>query len=106
MRPPAPLARVLFDEAHSQAWTTRPEVAAKMQPAHPADCSYAGAAELLRERNFAVAANLDAPLQGGVLREADVLVLAHPSDPRWERTTGAGEPRLTAGELDAIEAFV
>jgi hypothetical protein len=33
-------------------------------------------------------------------------VIAHPSEPAWERTTGVGSPRLTAAEIDAIEAFV
>ena len=45
------LARVLFDESHSEAWTIRPELAEQMQPAHPADSSYAIAAgELGRPR--------------------------------------------------------
>ena len=35
-----------------------------------------------------------------------MLVIAHPSDPAWERTTGTGSPRLTDAELDAIERFV
>ena len=35
-----------------------------------------------------------------------MLVIAHPSDPRWERTTGTGSPRLSFEELDAIEEFV
>ena len=36
-----PLARVLIDESHRQAWSTRPEVAAAMNPVNPADASYA-----------------------------------------------------------------
>ena len=46
--------RILVDEAHQQAWSIRPEVAARMQPAHPGDSSYAKAAELLRRRDFVV----------------------------------------------------
>src|SRR5262249_55386851 len=38
--------------------------------------------------------------------DAEVLVIAHPSDPAWERTTGSGSPRLSVEEIDAIEAFV
>ena len=34
-----PVARVLIDESHRQAWTTRPEVALRMAPANPADAS-------------------------------------------------------------------
>jgi hypothetical protein len=100
------LARVLFDEAHSEAWTIRPELARQMQPAHPGDSSYARAAAALAEREFVVAPNVDAPLTQESLRECEVLVIAHPSDPAWERTTGTGSPRLTGDELDAIEAFV
>ncbi|MBV9802781.1 MAG: hypothetical protein JO130_06305 [Solirubrobacterales bacterium] len=77
-----------------------------MQPAHPADASYARAAEALAARDFVVAPNVDQPLSAEALRGCEVLVIAHPSDPRWERTTGTGSPRLSAEELDAIEAFV
>ena len=42
-----PIARVLFDEAHGEAWTIRPERARAIQPSHPQDSSYALAAEAL-----------------------------------------------------------
>jgi hypothetical protein len=100
------MAHVLFDEAHSEAWTIRPEVASTMQPAHPGDASYARAAAALSERDFTVRANVGETLTADVLDGCAVLVLAHPSDPKWERTTGSGSPRLTAEELDAIEAWV
>ncbi|MBV8220363.1 MAG: hypothetical protein JO325_18000 [Solirubrobacterales bacterium] len=100
------LARVVFDEAHSEAWTVRPELARQMQPAHPGDASYARAAAALAERDFVVEVNADAPLGEETLAGAGVLVIAHPSDPSWERTTGSGSPRLNADELDAVEAFV
>jgi len=100
------LARVVFDEAHSEAWTARPELASQMQPAHPGDASYARAAAALAERDFVVEVNADAPLSEETLRGAGVLVIAHPSDPAWERTTGAGSARLSTDELDAVEAFV
>jgi Family of unknown function (DUF6421) len=97
---------VLFDEAHSEAWSIRPELANVMQPAHPGDASYNRAASALSERDFAVRANVDQPLSAQTLAGCDALVLAHPSDPKWERTTGTGSPQLSASELDAIEAFV
>src|SRR5438552_4662071 len=100
------LARVVFDEAHSEAWTIRPELARTMQPAHPGDSSYALAAAALLERDFEVAANVDQPLGADTLSRCDVLVIAHPSEPAWERTTGTGSPRLSAEEVDAIEGFV
>ena len=100
------LARVVFDEAHSEAWTVRPDLARQMQPAHPGDASYARAAAALAERDFVVEVNADGPLTEEALAGAGVLVIAHPSEPTWERTTGTGSPRLSADELDAIEAFV
>ena len=53
------LARVIFDEAHSEAWTIRPELARQMQPAHPGDSSYARAATALAERDFVVEVNAE-----------------------------------------------
>jgi hypothetical protein len=100
------LARVLFDESHSEAWTIRPDVARQIQPSHPADSSYARAAELLSARDFTVAAHTDGPLTAEALSVADVLVIAHPSDPKWERVVPGGSPLLGDAELDAIEGFV
>src|SRR3954464_11462123 len=99
-------ARILFDESHSQAWTIRPEVARAMQPSHPEDSSYARAADALTDRGFAVAAHAEGPLSTEALAGADVLVIAHPSDPKWERTVPSGPPALHDAELDAVEAFV
>jgi len=101
-----PIATVLFDEAHGEAWTIRPEIARAIQPSHPEDSSYALAAESLRARDLDVVAHLEGPLDATVLGTADVLVLAHPSDARWERTVPGGAPRLSGAELDAVEAFV
>ncbi|HEY1592621.1 MAG TPA: hypothetical protein VGF81_12570, partial [Solirubrobacteraceae bacterium] len=100
------VARVMFDEAHSEAWTIRAELAAAMQPAHPQDSSYAGAASALAERDFTVVPNVDQPLAAETLGGFDLLVIAHPSDPEWERTTGSGSPLLDQVEIDAIESFV
>jgi hypothetical protein len=102
-----PVARVLFDESHSESWTIRPDVARAMQPSHPADSSYARAADALRERSLAVEAVSEGPLSAELLADAGVLVIAHPSEPKWERTVpGSGSPRLSPAELDAVEAFV
>jgi len=100
------VARVLFDEAHSEAWTIRPDIAGAIQPAHPADSSYAAAATALAERDFEVAANADAKLGAELLAGVDVLVIAHPSDPKWEATVNGGSPVLAGSELNAIDAFV
>jgi hypothetical protein len=106
MAPLRPVIRVLFDESHDQAWTVRPEVAARMQPSHPADASYARAADVLRARRIEVDAHTDGRLDADVLAGADVVVLAHPSEPKWEATVGSGSPVLTGAELDALEDFV
>ncbi|MFC0041786.1 DUF6421 family protein [Actinomadura rayongensis] len=101
-----PFPRVLVDEAHGQAWSIRPDVVARMNPAHPRDSGYVEAAADLRRRGCAVAAHPAGPLTGGVLERCDVLVLAHPSDPVWERTVPGGSPKLSPDELDAVERFV
>src|SRR6266540_441802 len=100
------VARVLFDEFHSEAWTIRAEVAKEMQPTHPADSSYVTAAASLADRDFEVLPNTDRSLVRETLAGADVLVIAHPSDAKWEATTNSGKPRLADAELDAIEEFV
>ncbi|OLE36067.1 MAG: hypothetical protein AUG48_08810 [Actinobacteria bacterium 13_1_20CM_3_68_9] len=100
------VARVLFDESHSEAWTIRRELARQMQPSHPEDSSYAAAAEALASRDFEVGENTERPLTRETLAAADVLVIAHPSDPKWEATTNSRTPRLSDRELDAIEEFV
>src|SRR3954465_5157261 len=101
------IARVVFDEAHSEAWTIRPDVAREMQPSHPEDSSYARAAAALRARSFAVEPHTGGAFDATALEDAAVLVLAHPSEPKWERIIpGPGPPRLSDAEVDAIDAWV
>lgn len=102
---PAPVARVLFDESHGEAWTISAERAAALQPAHPADSSYAAAAAALASRELQVDAHREGPIDAATLAEVDVLVIAHPSEARWEKTDGRS-PVFGTGELDAIEAWV
>ncbi len=102
---PAPVARVLFDESHGEAWTISASWAAELQPAHPADSSYAEAAAALTDRELSVDAHRTGPIDAEVLAGTDVLVIAHPSEPKWEKTDGRS-PVFTAAELDAIEAWV
>ncbi|MBB6553144.1 DUF6421 family protein [Nonomuraea rubra] len=98
--------KVLFDEAHSESWTIRRELAESVNPAHPDDTSYARAAGLLRHLGHTVGVHTTGPLGPEALADQDVLVIAHPSSGTWERTTGEGSPVLTAAELDAVESFV
>ena len=62
--------------------------------------------EALASRDFEVQPNAERPLTRETLGGADVLVIAHPSDPKWEATTNSRTPRLSDRELDAIEEFV
>src|SRR5215217_3464658 len=100
------VARILFDESHSEAWTIRRELAEQMQPSHPEDSSYAIAAARLAGRDFDVLPNADRPLTRETLASADVVVIAHPSDPKWEATTKTGRPTLRDDEIDALDEYV
>ncbi|HLM30595.1 MAG TPA: DUF6421 family protein [Solirubrobacterales bacterium] len=105
---PAPpkAARVLFDESHSEAWTIRREVAAEIQPAHPEDSSLARAAAVLAGREFDVDVHAEGPLTADALAGISILVIAHPSDPKWEATVNGASPLLAPQEIEAIESFV
>lgn len=101
-----PIARVMFDESHRQAWSVRPELATLMSPANPADSGYVQAATMLDRQGFPVSVHADGPLTAEVLAGTDVLVVPHCSQDEWEATTGTGSPKFTATELDAVEQFV
>jgi hypothetical protein len=100
------IARVLFDEFHSESWTISPERAREMQPERPANSSYHHAASALAARDFSLARNVAQPLDAAALQETGVLVLPHPCDSRWERTTSHGNPALAPSEIEAIQTFV
>jgi len=103
---PRKIVRVLFDEAHSESWSISAERAREMEPERPANSSYAQAAAALAARDFIVSRHIGHPLDAERLAETDVLILPHPCDPRWERTTGQGSPVLTGQEIAAVQAFV
>jgi hypothetical protein len=100
------VAKVLFDEHHGEAWSIRPDAAARMRPSHPAAASYAAAAAALAARDFEVATSRGRPLDAVALAGVDVLVIAHPSEARWERTVGEDAPTFSPAEIAAVEAFV
>ncbi len=101
-----PLASVLVDESHRQAWSTRPEVAARMNPVNPDDAGLIRAAAALTESGMPVAAHVEGPLTAATLESVDILVLPHCATDEWETTTGVGSPVYAQQEIDAIEAFV
>ncbi|MGV1037400.1 MAG: DUF6421 family protein [Candidatus Nanopelagicales bacterium] len=100
------LARVLVDESHRQAWSTRPEVAAAINPGNPADDGYVKAAQTLTNRGLGVAVHVDGAISAETLLGVDVLVLPHCSTDDWEATIGVGSPVYSTSEIDAIDAFV
>ena len=96
----------LFDEYHSESWSVSAERARTMQPSDPANASYQRAADALTARDFTVARNIEAPLGHAQLAYADLLVLLHPCDPKWERTTSRNSPALSEAEIEAVHEFV
>ena len=97
---------VLFDEAHSQSWSINPDMAKKMNPANPSDSCLSRASQRLQADGFTVIAKETGELNREALTGVDTLVIAHPSEARWERTTGTGSPIYSESEVDAIVEFV
>lgn len=97
---------VLFDEAHSQSWSIKSDVAKRMNPANPSDSCLSQAAQRLAADGFTVSVIESGEIDHLSLKGADVLVIAHPSEARWERTTGIGSPIYLESEIDAIVEFV
>ena len=78
-----------------------------MQASHPGDSSLARAAALLDARSLRRRRPHRWPARRrDALAGTAVLVIAHPSDPKWEATVNGGSPLLDPAEIDAIEAFV
>jgi hypothetical protein len=100
------LARILFDEFHSESWSISRERAREMQPEDPANASYQHAADELARRDFQVVRNINAALNPESLRRADVLVFLHPCDPKWEHTTSRHSPALSAEEIESVLDWV
>ena len=100
------LARVLFDEFHSESWSVSAARAVAIQPEDPANASYQRAADELSRRDFLLQRNIDAPLSAAALTGIDVLVFVHPCDPRWERTTSQQPPALSADETRLVLDWV
>ncbi len=100
------VTRILIDQAHSQAWAVKPELATKMNPANPADASYAKLAETAKDAGFEVALHETGLFDASALAEADVLVIPHAATEEWEKTVGVGSPIFTADEIATIDEFV
>jgi hypothetical protein len=98
--------RVLFDEYHSESWSVSRGRAEEINPGDSVNSSYQAAADLLTAQGFLIRRNVEQPLRPAILEETDILVLPHPCDPKWERTTSSNSPRLSDEEIADVRAFV
>lgn len=99
-------SRILIDQSHSQAWTIDLALAQQMNPANPADASYAKLRELAEDAGYEVLAHTTGEISSALLSDVDVLVLPHAATSDWEHTVGYGSPVLAKNEIDAISQFV
>jgi hypothetical protein len=104
-QPPKPI-RVLFDEWHSESWSASRERAREIQPEDPVGSSYQQAADALALRDYRIERNADGPLTHDRLEGIGLLILPHPCDPRWERTTCANPPALSPDETGVVLEWV
>ena len=102
----SPFTHVLFDQAHSSAWSIDPAVAERMNPANPADASLARSVAVLRERGSDVRAHESGELTPEALAGVDVLVLPHLAAAASERVAGDLPPVLGPAEIDAVTEHV
>ena len=100
------IGRVLFVESHASAWSSRAEVALRMNPVNPKDAGYIQAADFARMAGFEFAVHESGVLTKAQLAESDVLVLPHSSIPEWEKTVDASSPIFSAAEISDIKDFV
>ena len=100
------LGKILVDQSHRQAWTVQLELANQMNPANPADSSYAAMAEAAAEKGYEIAVHETGEITAAALADVAVLVLPHASTDDWEKTVGYGSPVLTDAEIAVIENFV
>ncbi len=99
-------SRILIDQAHSQAWTIDLDLAAQMNPANPADASYANFKVIAEEAGFEVLSHSEGVISTETLQGVDVFVLPHAATAEWEHTVGYGTPVLAKSEIAAIQDFV
>jgi len=97
---------VLIDEAHQQAWTTRPGIAQQMNPVQPDDSSLRRAAQQLSQDGLTVKVNSGSLLTADTIGDSAAVIIPHFSDPRFERTIGVGSHIFTLEEIDTLSSFV
>jgi hypothetical protein len=100
------LAQILIDQSHRQAWAVDYDLASKLNPANPADASYAKMAEAATLAGFGVSSFTSGPITAEALAGFDVFVLPHASTDEWEKTIGVGSPVLSESEIAALKNFV
>ena len=76
---------ILIDQAHNQAWAVSEELAAKMNPANPADASYSKMAAAAERNGYQVSLHESGLISADALENVDVLVIPHASSDDWEK---------------------
>ena len=76
----------------------KPDVAAQLNPANPADASYAKMAEAASAHDFEIALHEAGLFDSTTLANSDVLVIPHASSPEWEQTIQSGSAKFTDDE--------
>ena len=99
------LGRVTFDESHRPAWSTRPDVATRINPANPKDAGYTVVAQANRSDGFDVAVHESGSLPQA-LSNSQVFVALHSSQDDFESTSGQGSPKYSEAEINALVDWV
>ena len=102
----ARIGKVLFDQAHQNAWAITLESARSINPQNPKDAGYIEAARSVESLGYEVTALSSGTFTDVVLEDVDIVVLLHSSAPEWEKTNGIGNATLSEDEQDSLERFV
>lgn len=100
------IGRVLFDQAHQNAWAITAQGASGINPQNPKDAGFTDAANAINALGYEVSALTEGTFTDEVLQGVGVVVLLHSSAPEWEKTNGVGTATFTREEQDALERFV
>lgn len=95
---------IVFDESHGESWTIRKDVALGIAPHRPENFYYGHLAELLHD-HMGLTSRAMTEWNEASLRDASVLVVAHPCAGEVERNVG-GSPIFRPEEIEQIRSFV
>ncbi|WOH63873.1 TauD/TfdA family dioxygenase [Bradyrhizobium sp. BWA-3-5] len=95
---------IIFDESHGESWTIRKDMALAIAPDRPENYYYGHLPELLHD-HLGLTSRAMTEWSEAALRDASVLIIAHPCTGEIERNVG-GSPIFQRGEIEQILAFV